>query len=73
MDCIVHGVAKSWTRLSNFHIHIYRDTAIYTIYANMHRDTHVYAHIDTCMYTYICIHTYTHTNRHICKHTHMCV
>ena len=19
MDCIVHGVAKSWTRLSNFH------------------------------------------------------
>ena len=21
MDCIVHGVAKSWTRLSNFHVH----------------------------------------------------
>ena len=21
MDCIVHGVAKSWTRLSNFHSH----------------------------------------------------
>ena len=21
MDCIVHGVAKSWTQLSNFHIH----------------------------------------------------
>ena len=21
MDCIVHGVAKSWTRLSNFHLH----------------------------------------------------
>ena len=21
MDCIVHGVAKSWTRLSNFHFH----------------------------------------------------
>ena len=20
MDCVVHGVAKSWTRLSNFHI-----------------------------------------------------
>ena len=20
MDCIVHGVAKSWTRLSDFHI-----------------------------------------------------
>ena len=22
-DCIVHGVAKSWTRLSNFHIHFH--------------------------------------------------
>ena len=22
MDCIVHGVAKSWTRLSNFYLHI---------------------------------------------------
>ena len=22
MDCIVHGVAKSWTRLSNFHFHL---------------------------------------------------
>ena len=21
MDCIVHGVAKSWTRLSTFHFH----------------------------------------------------
>ena len=21
MDCIVHGVTKSWTRLSNFHFH----------------------------------------------------
>ena len=21
MDCIVHGVAKSWTQLSNFHFH----------------------------------------------------
>ena len=23
MDCIVHGVAKSWIRLSDFHIHTY--------------------------------------------------
>ena len=22
MDCIVHGAAKSWTQLSNFHFHI---------------------------------------------------
>ena len=21
MDCIVHGIAKSWTRLSDFHFH----------------------------------------------------
>ena len=21
MDCIVHGVTKSWTQLSNFHFH----------------------------------------------------
>ena len=24
MDCIVHGVAKSWTRLSDFHFHFIR-------------------------------------------------
>ena len=23
MDCIVHGVAKSWTQLSDFHFHIH--------------------------------------------------
>ena len=23
MDCIVHGVAKSWTRLNNFHFQVY--------------------------------------------------
>ena len=23
MDCIVHGVAKSWTRLSDFHFHFH--------------------------------------------------
>ena len=23
MDCIVHGVAKSWTRLSDFHLVLY--------------------------------------------------
>ena len=22
MDCIAHGVAKSWTRLSDFHFHL---------------------------------------------------
>ena len=23
-DCIVHGVSKSWTQLSDFHFHIHR-------------------------------------------------
>ena len=26
MDCIVHGVAKSWTRLSDFHFHLQKWT-----------------------------------------------
>ena len=26
MDCIVHGFAKSWTRLSNFHTHTHTHT-----------------------------------------------
>ena len=25
MDCIVHGVSKSWTRLSSFHFHFTSD------------------------------------------------
>ena len=27
MDYIVHGVAKSWTRLSNFHFHFFESLA----------------------------------------------
>ena len=27
MDCIVHGVAKSWTRLSDFHFHYPQQTS----------------------------------------------
>ena len=26
MDCIVHGVAKSWTQLSDFHFHTFKLT-----------------------------------------------
>ena len=29
MDCIVHGVAKSQTRLSNFHFQIHIDMCVY--------------------------------------------
>ena len=25
MDCIVHGVAKSWTQLSSFHFHFFKN------------------------------------------------
>ena len=28
MDCIVHGVAKSWTQLSNFHFHCSQHTIV---------------------------------------------
>ena len=37
MDCMVHGVAKSWTQLSNFHftLHTYTHTPIHT-----HTHTH---------------------------------
>ena len=29
MDCIVHGIAKSWTRLSDFHFHFQIDEIIH--------------------------------------------
>ena len=32
MDCIVHGVTKSWTGLSDFHLHF--QTTIHTIHKN---------------------------------------
>ena len=28
MDCTVHGVTKSWTWLSNFHVHVFKFMAI---------------------------------------------
>ena len=34
MDCVVHGVAKSWTQLSNFHFH----PDIWQTYQNLHCD-----------------------------------
>ena len=36
MDCIVYGVAKSWTQLSNWHIHIY----IFSFLRNLHTVFH---------------------------------
>ena len=37
MDCIVHGVTKSWTQPSDFHFHLYMHT-----YTTTH--THVCTH-----------------------------
>ena len=33
IDCIVHGVAKSWTRLNDFHFHLekFRDSKVYCV------------------------------------------
>ena len=28
MDCIVHGVAKSWTRLSDFHFPLFKEELV---------------------------------------------
>ena len=32
MDCIVHGVAKSQTRLCNFHFHFHRYNRVTSLY-----------------------------------------
>ena len=32
MDCIVHGVAKSWPRLSDFHFHLYSNIVYFKFY-----------------------------------------
>ena len=55
MDCIVHGVAKNRTQMSDFHFHflfsLYMCVYIYYICV------YVYIYV---MYTYMCIYTYTH-------------
>ena len=47
MDCIVHGVAKSQTRLSNFHFHF-----VYSIHFHFIYSIHIY--IDTCSNSFLC-------------------
>ena len=42
MDCIVHAVAKSWIRLSDFHFHflsLHTYTYIYTYITHTHTET----------------------------------
>ena len=50
MDCIVHGVAKSQTRLSNFHFQFH--------FTSLVCERYIYIHI----YNIIHVHAYTHTH-----------
>ena len=50
MDCIVHGVAKNWTRLSDFHF----QSMCVCVYIYIHTHTYMYNNI----HTHICIITY---------------
>ena len=52
MDCIVHGVANSWTWLSNFHFLGCSITSQIHIYINIYMDIYTYI--------YIYIHIYIH-------------
>ena len=46
MDCIVHGVTKSQTQLSDFHFHIYQTHTQYThTHRHIHTHTHTYSHM----------------------------
>ena len=46
MDCIVHGVTKSWTRLSNFHFSLSPEEGLYYICEPLHLG-HIRQHIHT--------------------------
>ena len=37
MDCIVHGVVKSWTRLSDFHTHTHTQSQVQEVSCFPHR------------------------------------
>ena len=45
LNCIVHGVSKSQTWLSEFHFHIYIYIYIYNFHKYIHTYTHTYAFI----------------------------
>ena len=59
-DCIVYGIAKSQTQLSDFH--------------NIHIGTYIHAHIYTYTHTYLCIvHLRTVGETYIYTHIHTCI
>ena len=71
MDCIVYGIAKSRTQLSDFHnihictyihAHIYTHTHIHILciaYLRSVGETYVYTHIHIHIYVYIRTHMHT--------------
>ena len=62
MDYTVHGVAKSWTRLSNFHFHVY--IHVFMCYMYVYHVSVYY------IYTYVC-YVYVY---HVCyDYTYVCV
>ena len=50
MDCIVHGVAKNHTRLSDFHFHAYYNVHVNIIHVSLYWFAHVHTHTHTHTY-----------------------
>ena len=49
MDCIVHGVAKSWTRLGDFHFHYNYVCDLYAFSVWLSEPTYLHTHVFMCM------------------------
>ena len=64
IDCIVHGVAKSWTRPSDFHFHFSGYDKYRILSRYLFSDCLLSAH-----FSIMSINTYTHTHTHTHTHT----
>ena len=73
MDCIVHGVTKSWTRLSDFHFYVYR--------AGLSAFNHhvIYLTVvfskwkhDVCLCVCVCVHARVHTRAYSLSRVQLC-
>ena len=49
MDCIVHGVAKTQTRLSDFHFHFGFISCHSTLYDNLQASQSLYLNVSTAL------------------------
>ena len=60
MDCIVHGIAMSWTRLSDSHFTVTCSVVVVSgVQRNSHMYIYVYRHTYTRVYTYSHMYTYS--------------